>query len=633
MQMLTVWIMILVAMSIGATGHAETAVTVSHALAMHGQPKYGPDFTHFDYVNPQAPRGGMLRLANDGTFDSFNPFIPKGNPAIGPTYFESLLESSADEPFTMYGLIAESITVPEDRSWVIFTLRPQARWHDGKSITVDDVIWSFNTLKTKGRPFYRFYYGSVSKAEQVGERQVKFTFSEAGNRELPLIIGQMTILPKHYWDTRDFERTTLELPLTSGPYRIADFEPGRFWVMQRVQDYWGAALPVSRGQHNFDTIRTEYFRDATVIREALKSGVIDFYEENQAKAWALDYDVSAVRSGWLKHEAIPHALPTGMQAFVFNTRRAVFHDPTVRRALAYAFDFEWTSQHLFFGQYTRTESYFSNSELAATDLPQGEELAILERYRDRLPPAVFTTPYHAPSTDGSGWPRQNLRQAFALLKEAGWEVQDLVMRRRETGEPLQFEILLVSQAFERIVLPFVRNLTRLGITARVRLVDQSQYINRLRAFDFDMIIGSWGESDSPGNEQRNYWSSAAATAPGARNYAGIQEPVIDELIELLIQAPDRESLVARARALDRVLLHGNYIIPNWHLRFQRIVYWDKFSRPATTAKFGTSTTLWWFDADKAARLERARGTGRDERQSSRHSPSHTEAIVTVSVDQ
>jgi len=633
MQMLTIWIMILVAMSVGATGHVETAVTVSHALAMHGQPKYGPDFTHFDYVNPHAPRGGTIRLAADGTFDSFNPFIPKGNPAIGLTYFESLLESSADEPFTMYGLIAESITVPEDRSWVIFTLRPQARWHDGKSITVDDVIWSFNTLKTKGRPFYRFYYGSVSQAEQVGERQVKFTFSEVGNRELPLIIGQMTILPKHYWDTRDFERTTLEPPLTSGPYRIADFEPGRFWVMQRVQHYWGADLPVNRGQNNFDTIRTEYFRDATVIREALKSGVIDFHEENQAKAWALDYDVPAVLNGWLKREAIPHELPTGMQAFVFNTRRAVFHDPIVRRALAYAFDFEWTNQHLFFGQYTRTESYFSNSELTATDVPQGEELAILERYRDRLPPAVFTTPYRAPSTDGSGWPRQNLRQAFALLKEAGWEVQDLVMRRRDTGEPMQFEILLVSPAFERIVLPFVHNLTRLGITARVRLVDQSQYINRLRTFDFDMIIGSWGESDSPGNEQRNYWSSAAATAPGARNYAGIQDPVIDELIELLIQAPDRASLVARTRALDRVLLQGYYVIPNWHLRVQRILYWDKFSRPATTAKFGTSTTLWWFDADKAARVERARGAARDERQSSRNSPSHPEAMVTVVVDQ
>ena len=632
--MLTVWGMILVVMSISATGQAETAVTVSHALAMHGQPKYGPDFTHFDYVNPQAPRGGMIRLADDGTFDSFNPFIPKGNPAIGPNYFESLLESSADEPFTMYGLIAESITVPEDRSWVIFTLRPQARWHDGKPITVDDVIWSFNTLKTKGRPFYRFYYGSVSKAEQVGERQVKFTFSEAGNRELPLIIGQMTILPKHYWDTRDFERTTLEPPLTSGPYRIENFEPGRFWVMQRVRDYWGADLPVTQGQNNFDTIRTEYFRDSTVIREALKSGVIDFYEENQAKAWALDYDVPAVRNGWLQKEAIPHEQPTGMQAFVFNTRRAVFHDRTVRRALAYAFDFEWTNQHLFFGQYTRTESYFSNSELAATDLPQGEELAILERYRDRLPPEVFTTPYHAPSTDGSGWPRQNLRQAFALLKEAGWEVQDLVMRRRDTGEPMQFEILLTSPAFERIVLPFVRNLTRLGINARVRLVDQSQYINRLRTFDFDMIIGSWGQSESPGNEQRNYWSSAAATAPGARNYAGIRDPVIDELIELLIQAPDRESLVARTRALDRVLLHGYYVIPNWHLRFQRILYWDKFSRPATTAKFGTSTTLWWFDADKAARLERARGTAaRDERQSSRNSHSHTEALATVVVDQ
>jgi microcin C transport system substrate-binding protein len=633
MQVLTVWGMILVAMSVGTTVHAETAVTVSHALAMHGQPKYGPDFTHFDYVNPQAPRGGMIRLADDGTFDSFNPFIPKGNPAIGATYFESLLESSADEPFTMYGLLAESITVPEDRSWVIFTLRPQARWHDGIPVTVDDVIWSFNTLKTKGRPFYRFYYGSVSKAEQVSERQVKFTFSEVGNRELPLIIGQMAILPKHYWDTRDFERTTLEPPLTSGPYRLETFEPGRFWVMQRVQDYWGADLPVSRGQNNFDTIRTEYFRDSTVIREALKSGVIDFYEENQAKAWALDYDVPAVRHGWLKHEAIPHELPTGMQAFVFNTRRAVFHDRTVRQALAYAFDFEWTNQHLFFGQYTRTESYFSNSELAATDVPQGEEWAILERYRDRVPPAVFTTPYHAPSTDGSGWPRQNLRQAFALLKEAGWEVQDLVMRRRDTGEPMQFEILLVSPAFERIALPFVRNLTRLGITARVRLVDQSQYINRLRAFDFDMIIGSWGESESPGNEQRNYWSSAAAAAPGARNYAGIQDPVIDELIELLIQAPDRASLVAHTRALDRVLLHGHYVIPHWHLRFQRILYWDKFSRPAATAKFGTSTTLWWFDADKAARLERARGAARDERQSSRNSPSHTEAMVTIVVDQ
>jgi microcin C transport system substrate-binding protein len=625
----TCWLIVLVAVSIGTTGHAQTTVTVSHALAMHGLPKYGPDFMHFDYVNPQAPKGGTIRLADEGTFDSFNPFIPKGNPGIGTNYFESLLESSADEPFTMYGLLAESITVPEDRSWVLFTLRPQARWHDGKPITIDDVIWSFHTLKTKGRPFYRFYYGSVSKAEQVGERQVKFTFSEVGNRELPLIIGQMAILPKHYWDTRDFERTTLEPPLTSGPYRIMDFEPGRFLVLQRVPDYWGTGLPVTRGQHNFDTIRTEYFRDSTVIREALKSGAIDFHEENQAKAWALDYDVPAVRNGWLKKEALPHEQPTGMQAFVFNTRRAVFQDRTVRRALAYAFDFEWTNKNLFFGQYTRTESYFSNSELAATGLPQGEELALLERYRDHLPPEVLTTPFRAPSTDGSGWPRQNLRQAFALLKEAGWEVQDLVLRRRDTGESMQFEILLVSPAFERIVLPFVRNLKRLGITARVRLVDQSQYVNRLRAFDFDMIIGSWGQSESPGNEQRNYWSSAAATSPGARNYVGIQEPVIDALIELLIQAPDRASLVARTRALDRVLLQGHYVIPNWHLRFQHILYWDKFSRPETTAKFGTSTSLWWFDAEKAARLEVARSAPRNQRQSLSESHSRMGPVRTV----
>jgi microcin C transport system substrate-binding protein len=408
-----------------------------------------------------------------------------------------------------------------------------------------------------------------------------------------------------------------------------DFEPGRFLVLQRVPDYWGTGLPVTRGQHNFDTIRTEYFRDSTVIREALKSGAIDFHEENQAKAWALDYDVPAVRNGWLKKEALPHEQPTGMQAFVFNTRRAVFQDRTVRQALAYAFDFEWTNKNLFFGQYTRTESYFSNSELAATGLPQGEELALLERYRDHLPPEVLTTPFRAPSTDGSGWPRQNLRQAFALLKEAGWEVQDLVLRRRDTGESMQFEILLVSPAFERIVLPFVRNLKRLGITARVRLVDQSQYVNRLRAFDFDMILGSWGQSESPGNEQRNYWSSAAATSPGARNYAGIQEPVIDALIEWLIQAPDRASLVARTRALDRVLLQGHYVIPNWHLRFQHILYWDKFSRPETTAKFGTSTSLWWFDAEKAARLEVARSAPRNQRQSLSKSHSRMGPVRTV----
>ncbi|MDX1487425.1 MAG: extracellular solute-binding protein [Acidiferrobacterales bacterium] len=576
-----------------------------HAIAMHGQPKYGPDFAHFDYVNPDAPKGGIIRVANRGTFDSFNPFIPKGNSGIGQGYFESLLTSSADEPFTEYGLIAESIEIPDDRSWVIFTLRPEARWHDGKPITVADVVWSFSTLKTKGQPYYRFYYRGVNNVERVSERRVKFNFSEKGNRELPLIIGQLPVLPKHYWEHRDFEKTTLEPPLTSGPYQVTRFEAGRFIVQERVEGYWGESLPVNKGQNNFDRIRIDFYRDDTVIRQALKAGEVDFRAENQAKAWALDYDVPPVRNGWLKKETIPHQLPTGMQAFVFNTRREIFKDPRARRALAYAFDFEWTNTNLFFGQYTRTESYFSNSELAATGLPEGEEREILERYRGRIPDEIFTTPYQAPSTDGSGWPRDNLRQAFELLAQAGWVVRDMKLVNMHTGKPMHFEILLVSKEFERIVLPFARNLKRLGIDARTRLVDSSQYINRLRSFDFDMFVNVWGQSESPGNEQRSYWSSVAADSAAARNYAGIKDPVVDELIERVITAPDRASLIARVRALDRVLLHGHYVIPNWHLRYQRILYWDKFSRPKATAKFGTATDLWWFDAQKAARLEAA----------------------------
>jgi microcin C transport system substrate-binding protein len=598
--------LIVVLFAMGASA-ALAAPKVVHAIAMHGLPKYGPDFSHFDYVNPDAAKGGTMRLAVNGTFDSFNSFIPRGNPGAG-TSIETLLTSSADEPFTEYGLIAESLEVPDDRSWVIFTLRPEARWHDGKPITVEDVIWSLQTLKTKGQPFFRFYYGSVVGAKKVGPRRVKFTFSEKGNRELPLIVGQLPILPKHYWQGRDFERTTLEPPLGSGPYRIASFEPGRYIITERVKDYWGKDLAVNKGQDNFERIRYDYYRDDTVIRQALKAGDIDFREENQAKAWALDYDVPAVRKGWLKKEEIRHYSPTGMQAFVYNTRRDIFKDWHVRKALSYAFDFEWTNKNLFFGQYTRTESYFSNSELAARGLPSGEELKILERYRGRIPEQVFTTPFKAPSTDGSGWPRDNLRKAFKLLQQAGWVVHDMKLVNVHTGKPFEFEILLVSPAFERIVLPFVRNLKRLGIDTRVRLVDESQYINRLRSFDFDMFVAGWGESESPGNEQRSFWTSAAADSPAARNYAGIKDPVVDELVELVIKAPDRESLVARTRALDRVLLYGYYVIPNWHLRVQRILYWDKFSRPRVTPRTGTSISYWWFDEVKAARLERERGS-------------------------
>ncbi len=593
------------ALSSPVVATAAGGVHPAHAIAMHGTPKYPPGFKHFDYVNPDAPKGGTLRLAVQGTFDSFNPFIPKGNAGAGNSV-ESLLTSSADEPFTQYGLIAESIEVPEDRSWAIFTLRPQARWHDGQPITVEDVIWSLETLKKKGQPFFRFYYGGVASAEKIGTRKIKFSFSDKGNRELPLIVGQLPILPKHYWESRDFESTTLEPPLGSGPYRITDFEAGRYIVTERVADYWGKDLPVNVGQNNFDVIRYDYYRDDTVIRQALKAGEIDFRLENQAKAWALDYNVPAVERGWLRKEEIRHFSPTGMQAFVYNTRRELFSDPKVREALAYAFDFEWTNRNLFFGQYTRTESYFSNSDLAATGLPEGRELKILERYRGRIPDKVFTQPYRAPPTDGSGWPRKNLEKAFELLEEAGWIVRDMQLVNKQTGQMFSFEILLISPAFERIVLPFVRNLKRLGIDARVRLVDQSQYVNRIRSFDFDMIVSGWGASESPGNEQRGFWTSAAAKSPAASNYAGVSDPVIDELVDLLINAPDRESLVARARALDRVLLFGYYVIPQWHLSMQRVLYWDKFSRPDVTPRAGTSIDYWWFDEAKAAQLERQR---------------------------
>lgn len=584
---------------------AQPRIFKSHAIAMHGEPKYPADFKHFDYVNPNAPKGGEIRTASRGTFDSFNSFIAKGR-AASTGSVETLTVASSDEAFTQYGLLAESIEWPEDRSWVVYTLRPEARWHDGKPVTVEDVIFSLDILKTEGHPQWRFYYGTVDRAVPDGERRVKFIFTESGNRELPLIVGQLPILPKHYWQDREFGETTLEPPLGSGPYKVADFEAGRYVVRERVEDYWGKDLPVNIGQDNFDRLRTDYFLDATVIRQALKSGSIDYHNENQAKAWASGYEVPAVEKGWIKKEKIAHERPTGMQAFVFNMRRPLFQNPKVRKAIGYAFDFEWSNPTLFFGQYTRNDSYFTNSELASSGLPQGEELEILEKYRGQVPEEVFTKVFTVPETDGMGWPRDNLEKAFALLEEAGWVVRDLKLVNRETGERFSFEFLLFNQEFERIVLPFKRNLERLGIDMRVRVVDTSQYIERLRNRDYDMISSGWGQSDSPGNEQRSFWGSAAADQAGSQNYTGIKDPIIDELIEHLIVAPTREALIQRTRALDRVLLWNYLVVPAWHLQFDRILYWDKFSRPAVIPKRGTSTGFWWYDEKKAAALQEAR---------------------------
>ena len=578
-----------------------------HAISMFDSeiPRYPADFRHFDYVNPDAPKGGSLRLASQGSFDSFHPFIPKGN-AVSTGAVETLLVTSADEPFTGYGLIAEQIEWPRDRSWVIFHIRPEARWHDGTPITAEDVAWSFETLVSQGNPQYRFYYGAVASVEALDAARVRFTFSESGNRELPLIVGQLPILPKHYWATRDFAATTLDPPLGSGPYQITDFEAGRFTVRQRVENYWGKDLAVRRGLNNFGAIRTVFFRDATPIRLALKAGDIDFRQENQAKAWAEDYNVAVVEKGWLKKELVEHRMPTGMQAFVMNTRREQFSDRRVREALTLAFDFEWTNRNLFNGQYTRTGSYFSNSDLAAHGKPQGEELAVLEPFREEVPDSVFGDAYTPPVTDGSGWLRDNLRRANTLLKDAGWVVRALRLVNATTGEPFRFEILLVSPAFERVTLPYVRNLKRLGIEAKVRLVDENQYINRFRQFDFDMMVWVWGQSETPGNEQYEYWSQAAADSQGSRNLAGVRDPVVDELIGLMLRSESREQLNQRTRALDRVLLWGHYVVPHWHIRADRVLYWDRFGIPKMPVRTGVMTDRWWFDAKRAAALDKNR---------------------------
>ncbi|MBT7956116.1 MAG: ABC transporter substrate-binding protein [Rhodospirillaceae bacterium] len=583
---------------------AQDAPKPVHGIAMHGSPKYEPDFKHFSYVNPNAPKGGKVRLSAIGTFDSFNPYIIKGNPAagIGGFVYESLMISSQDEAFTEYGLLAESIETPEDRSWVAFTLRKEARWHDGKPVTVEDVIFSLEALKTKGRPFYRFYYRGVAKAEKTGERRVKFTFGGGKNRELPLIIGQLPILPKHIWADKDFSKTTLEKPIGSGPYKVKSFETGRSITLERVKNYWGAKLPVTVGQYNFAEMRFDYYRDSTVALEAFKSGEYDFRQENASKIWATGYNSPAFKQGFYKKQSIRNESPTGMQGFVFNTRKGFFKNPVLRKALAYAFDFEWTNKNLFYGQYARTKSYFSNSELASRGLPSPDELKILTPLKGQIPPEVFTQSYNPPGTDGTGRIRKNLRQAKKLLEQAGWVIKNKQLVEPKSSKPLNFEILLLSPAFERIVLPFVRNLKRLGIIASVRRVETAQYQKRLESFDFDMIVGTFGQSLSPGNEQMSHWGSAAAERRGGRNYIGIKNPAIDKLIDLVIAAPDRESLITRTRALDRVLLWNHYIIPHWHIQSFRVAFWDKFGRPPKSPKYGLGFNTWWVDAAKASAL-------------------------------
>ena len=603
------------ALGSGAFGTRAAAQTQDwkHALSLFGDVKYPAGFKNFDYVNPQAPQGGMVRQVAFGTFDNFNTVIAgvKGSIASGTELFtQTLMTPAMDEVSTEYGLLAEAVSHPDDHSSVTYRLNAKARWHDGKPVTADDVIYSFDMFK-KNSPFYGAYYRHVTSVERTAEREIKFTFDGPGNRELPQIVGQLPVLPKHWWEgtdkngkKRDITQTTLEPPLGSGPYRLTEFAAGRTLVYEKVNDYWGKDLNVSIGTRNFQTIRYEYFRDPTVALEGFKADQFDWRVENSAKDWASSYDFPAIRDKRVLREEFPIRDRGAMQAFAFNIRREKFSDARVRRAFNFAFDFEEMNRQLFSSQYTRIASYFEGTELAAKDLPSGKELEILETVRDKVPPDLFTKPYTNPVSGNPQAVRDNLRQALALFREAGYEVRDTKLVNAKTGEHFSFEFLVDDPATQRFVLFYKPSLERLGMSVSVRVVDPAQYENRMRQWDYDVIVASWGQSLSPGNEQRDFWSTQAADRAGSRNLIGIKNPAIDALIERVIFSKNREELVAATKALDRVLLWNFYVVPQWTYPFVRTARWDRFGRPETMPKYGRSAfpTIWWWDAEKAAKV-------------------------------
>ena len=601
--------------SVIGAAHAQSApgeMAWRHGLSLFGDIKYPSDFKRFDYVNPDAPKGGAARQIALGTFDNFNIAVAGVKGSIAPAVeliYETLMVPSMDEVSTEYGLLAEAAAYPDDFSWVKYRLRKDARWHDGKPVTPEDVIFSIEVLK-KYSPRYGSYYRHVVKIEKTGEHEVTFTFDSPGNRELPTIVGQLTVLPKHWWEgtdsegrKRDISATTLEKPLGSGPYRIKDFVAGRSVTLERVKDYWGANLPVRVGENNFDEMRFEFFRDNLVALEAFKADQADWIAENSAKQWATAYDFPAVNEKRVIKEEFPINDSGRMQGFIFNLRRDLFKDARLRRAFNYAFDFEEMNKQLFYGQYKRINSYFEGTELASSGRPEGQELELLEALRDKVPAEVFTTPYANPVGGNPEAVRANLRESVKLLKEAGFEVRERKLVD-PAGKPVTVEILVQDPPSERISLFYKPSLERIGITASIRIVDDAQYQNRIRNFDFDIITDVWGESLSPGNEQREYWGSQTADQPGSRNTIGIKNPAIDALIEKVIFAKDRAMLVAATRALDRVLLWNFYLVPQFTYGFSRYARWDRFSRAEPLPKYGRSglPTLWWYDADKAARI-------------------------------
>ena len=584
---------VLIAASVVAVAAAAQAEP-AHGIAMHGSPKYATDFTHLDYANPDAPQGGTLRLAAVGSFDSLNPHIVMGKPAAGLSYIhETLLRRVWDEPFTLYGAIAETVEVPDDRAWVAFTLREEAHFSDGTPITVDDVIFSLETIRTHGRPNSRATYEQVVDVQRMSYRTVKLVFEDNTNRELPLLIGGfLPILSKAYWSGRDFTETTLEPPVGSGPYVIETVDPGRSIVYRRDPNYWGNDLALSAGHFNFDEIRYEYYRDAGVSLEAFKAGDYDQRYEFNANRWETGYDFPAAHDGRVVLKSFDHGIASGLRGIGFNLRRPLFQDRRVRRALALAFDFEWINKNLLRSAYERTASIYDNSVMAPDGPPSDAELRLLEPWRDQLPPEVFGPPYAPPVTDGSGGDRRNQRAATALLREAGWQVADGKLVDAD-GQPFRFEIMLRSQSNEKIALSFKNSLERLGIDVDVRLVDSTQYQARLEAYDFDMAIRFWGVSLSPGSEQQNYWGSVSAASPGSRNEVGVTNPAIDAMIEALMGSRTREDMVTAARAIDRVIMWEQYSIPLYHRSGFRVAHWSKLGYPETIPIYGPVIEAWW----------------------------------------
>ncbi|MEQ9144838.1 MAG: extracellular solute-binding protein [Parvibaculaceae bacterium] len=569
-----------------------------HGIAMHGEPLHGPDFTHFSYADPDAPKGGDLRLAVIGTYDSLNPLIIKGVAGAGVRdyVFESLMARAYDEPFSLYGLLAESVDTPDDRSWVEFTLRPEARFSDGTPVTVDDVVFSLETLRDKGRPNHKYYYSKVAEIVQPDERTVRFVFGPDGDREMPLIMGLMPILPKHIYEARAFDQTSLDRPIGSGPYTVGEVDPGTRLVYERDPDYWGKDLPVNRGHYNFGRIIYDYFRDANASFEAFKAGLYDVRPEDDPTRWATGFDIPAVRDGRIVLESFSKQTPSGMRALVYNTRRPVFADQRVRAALALVFDFEWVNANFYYDAYTRTQSFYDGSELSSAGrAANARERELLAAFPGVVSEEIMENGYVAPVSDGTERNRRNRRAAIRELEAAGWTIRDGVMVNAETGEPLSFEITVASPEDQRLALNFADALKSIGVDGKVRYVDSSQYQQLRQTYDYDMIFNFWYASLSPGNEQSFYWGSEAAGQDGTRNYMGVKEPAVDAMIAAMLEARERPDFVSAVRALDRVLLSGDYIIPLFYQPDQWVALWSRVKHPDEPSLYGYRVNTWWIE--------------------------------------